>query len=101
MSESEKKFTPAPWTVGDHDRNEQRQVVAGGVLVAVVAHECINAREPEMEANARLIAAAPALLAALEGLLNEWGGIDARPETHPAAIEARAAVLAAHGGGGK
>lgn len=51
--------TPGPWNLGSLDRNGQRTVNGGPILVAVVAHECIASREPEMEANARLIAAAP------------------------------------------
>lgn len=64
------KHTPGKWIVGSLDRNEQRQVVSEvGSLVAVCAHECLRVNEPIMEANARLIAAAPELLEALKGIM--------------------------------
>ena len=50
---------------------------------------------PEMEANARLIAAAPDLLTALEGLLADWERVHGPV---PADHETRAAIAKARGG---
>jgi hypothetical protein len=58
------KHTPGPWEVGDAP--DDRVAVHGGtVCVAVVGDKGFAA----VEADAYLIAAAPELLAALEGLL--------------------------------
>lgn len=55
------------WHLGPLDKNDQRTVNDGfGQLVAVVCHECLLSRIPEMEANARLIVAAPMMLEALK-----------------------------------
>jgi hypothetical protein len=51
---------------------------------------------PEMEANARLIAAAPELLEAFEGMVADWERVHGMiPQDH----EARAAIAKARGGG--
>jgi len=65
--------TPGPWTLNDRLNSEGRLAVCqDGVAVALV---CARGSSPasgpqyfEREANARLIAAAPELLAALRGL---------------------------------
>ncbi len=52
-------------------------------------------RDPEQQANARLIASAPDLLAALKHLLDDWERVHGPiPDNH----EARAAILKAEGG---
>lgn len=64
------KFTPGPWEMGDYyatgiyvwDENQDR-------CVALV--EDCDVDHSELEANARLIAAAPKLLEALESLVAE------------------------------
>ena len=62
--------TPGEWNVGALDKNDQRRVGSdNGRLIATCHHECVGALEIEMEANARLIAAAPELLEALEACL--------------------------------
>jgi len=66
-------FTPGPWEIGDLDRNDQRQVIADGRLICVGAHECLASQEASMEANARLIAAAPDLYVALKAVLALYG----------------------------
>lgn len=58
--------TPGPWSVADHDSNGQRIVRNEHIEICTCWHHCVVAIEQEMEANARLIAAAPDLLAALE-----------------------------------
>jgi hypothetical protein len=60
------KHTPGPWHVGCEDRHDQPQVLSMcGELIAVVAHECVK-QPPELQANARLIAAAPDMYEALK-----------------------------------
>ena len=89
--------TPAPWSVEiDHSSNAPefiRTHVDGEMydLASVLCDETGNAT-----ANARLIAAAPELLAALEGLLQYTGGWDETDPTHPVVI-ARAAIAKAKG----
>jgi hypothetical protein len=76
--------TPKPWSV---DSNDAQQIIADcdGLLVAEIHDAAGDRTETEVDANRRLIAAAPELLAALEsaieGLLN--------PLSHPMAQEAR------------
>jgi hypothetical protein len=63
---SESKHTPGPWEVGDLDRNSQRIVRGEHIEICTCWHHSVGAIEREMEANARLIAASPELLAGLE-----------------------------------
>ncbi len=58
------KYTPAPWRLSE----ENNVWSEGGIRIANV---CPQSDGAEKEANARLIAAAPELLAALEGMM-EW-----------------------------
>lgn len=60
------KFTPGPWEVGDVDRNGQRIVRGEHIEVATCWHHSVGSIEKQMEANARLIAAAPSLYEALK-----------------------------------
>lgn len=60
----ETKHTPGPWHVGDLDKNYQRIVCGEHIEIATCWHHCVGSIEREMEANARLIAAAPDLLEA-------------------------------------
>jgi hypothetical protein len=63
----EAKHTPGPWCIDPHQSPEQPLTVFDGpncgTLIAIVSGD---PDEPENEANAKLIAAAPDLLAALE-----------------------------------
>lgn len=64
------KHTPGPWEEHPID-STAIQVRAGGAVVAEVATASYYTRlSAEQVANARLIAAAPELLEALEGLLS-------------------------------
>ncbi len=87
--------TPGPWSVVDRNR-----ITASSGVVAIVP-DC-GPRHPaanEIYANARLIASAPALLAALEYavlILNAKGGHTARERDEATKI-ARAAIAAAKG----
>lgn len=91
--------TPAPWTVSEMD-------ASGDVFeyhifiepnVAVIERKVAGKDQHDM-ADARLIAAAPALLQALERLL-EHGTFDDYPNTNEwyAVRDARAAIQAAKG----
>lgn len=62
------KHTPGPWEVGAG--HEVRQVQTGNTLAY-----CEMERLP-WAANARLIAAAPAMLAVLQGIVDELDGED-------------------------
>lgn len=89
--------TPGPWEVGNLDRNGQR-VVRGEIEVCTCWHHCVGSLEEQMEANARLIAAAPDLLAALAGII-EIGKRDLTNPKYDAYFEeARAALKKARGG---
>lgn len=73
--------TPGPWTTS-YMGNGEWEVVANGPDRDDVAGICIVAgglgtvledgRDYESDANARLIAAAPELLAAAENVIREW-----------------------------
>jgi len=67
-------YTPGPWTVAYRDTNGQAVVKAEHIEVATCWHHCVGAIEKEMEVNARLIAAAPDLLAALESVIEACEG---------------------------
>jgi hypothetical protein len=62
------KFTPGPWEMGDDF--QVQTVDKHGYEIAEMRIDV-----PEYEANARLIAAAPDLLEALENLENDSGSI--------------------------
>ena len=99
------KHTPGPWTCDEHDKlNPDRAfgIVAewkdgDEIGTQVVAEVCIA--EPGVaEADARLIAAAPDLLAALTALVNAPGiNADDLPETDELLSAARAAIAKAEG----
>ena len=103
--------TPGPWLVDfesdEFDSKQSRlRIVDGsessmghpqGPLVLADLNVCAFA--PHMDeplANARLIAAAPELLTALEGLVSDWERVTGRslPDDH----EAKAAIAKARGG---
>ena len=77
----EVKHTPGPWTIGRCDWEYANVEFSGsGSFFTIMAtgRECPTAFAPEVDdgdarANAQLIAAAPALLAALEELCAEDG----------------------------
>jgi hypothetical protein len=56
------KHTPGPWEVGYLDKHGQRTVLSQHIEICTCWHHSVGAIEKEMEANARLIAAAPDLL---------------------------------------
>ena len=58
------KFTPGPWTVEPY--------AYGRSDCKVIMSSCERVAESVLEANARLIASAPAMHAALEDMLAGW-----------------------------
>lgn len=82
------KFTAGPWR---YDSDLQGiQSPSGGIAVPVL-------RGDDTEANARLIAAAPDLLAALEALVASHGGTIGTSDGHPLAVAALTALKKARG----
>lgn len=99
---SEAKHTPGPWYYIKDDEWSHSVVTRHGELpdgspnywtVASVNKR----REPEHEANASLIAAAPDLLDALKGALNHWAVPSSICIDRPAYEKARAAIAKATG----
>lgn len=85
------KHTPGPWRVVEDRAPSSLEVYAGKTAIA----ECWRRADVETEiANARLIAAAPDLLKALEFVIR---GV---PDTWEGVQKARAAIAKATGGEG-
>lgn len=101
-------FTPGPWNINWGDGNVVTKVFADGVIIGTVAGDAARDdkgtfSDPKTRANARLIAAAPELLAALQDILHVLS-----PHMHPGdplrayaetERKARAALAKATGGG--
>ena len=92
------KHIPGPWVTSEHDA--RRVLSSRGTPLARTEGHGIEANE----ANARLIASAPALLEALEAmtetytrLVNSGDAGNWDPETEDSVIKARAAIAAAKG----
>ena len=66
------KFTPGPWFISEYEDDESRHVIASEDRCLFVAFT-IGGLGDEQDANARLIAAAPELLVALQSFLHEFG----------------------------
>lgn len=62
--------TPGPWEAAYLDQNGQRVVRGEDIEVCTCWHHCVGSIEKEMEANARLISAAPELLEALRAAVD-------------------------------
>lgn len=104
MNREEIKHTPGPWSVGETRRYKHSGGV-DGTEVAVhygpaerrgncIAFAYGHGRSSDAEADARLIAAAPDLLAALMMVLDDPQALDGRPRT---AECVRAAIAKATG----
>ena len=89
-----KEHTKGPWEI---ETKGSRHFIDGAdqLTVAYVDRAGVRDRQ-EIEANARLIAAAPELLAALIGMMNRYGDKSPHP-TCDASISARAAISKAKG----
>jgi len=88
------KHTPGPWSIGEHQKiistGWSIRIPSDGSAIAYVLGE----RNPELQANARLIAAAPDLLAALQELLH-MPEFDGTPECSLLRRDAKRAARAA------
>ncbi len=102
-------YTPGPWEVGgkvglycdDVQITSNKEPVA--IAVPRRSYDILSRarRSPaELSANARLIASAPDLLAALECILKRYesAGVQCYPEAMREVIAARAAIAKAKGG---
>ena len=98
--------TPGPWTIHESAFSsalvKELHIGTPTRTAACVYDDCaagILVRS-EVEANARLIAAAPDLLAALECILKRYesAGVQCYPEARREVIAARAAIAKATGG---
>lgn len=90
---SDTKFTPGPWAWGNEDWSDQ-WFLQPGVLIIDYDGGGPSGSDEFDAANAHLIAAAPDLYAALNGLL---GLLDAGSLYEPQAYAARAALAKARG----
>lgn len=90
---TEQHYTPGPW------HTQGCTIYSGKNRVAQTWDTCDDFPTPTMEADAGLIAAAPELLAALDGILQWWMESDGGDDM-PAALfdRARAAITKANGG---
>lgn len=80
------KHTPGRWMVAGRDQNDSIDIKADGLFIA----EAIGGlADGEQEANARLIAAAPDLLEALNGLLHNYGSRKAQNAATAAIAKAK------------
>lgn len=74
------EHTPGPWTLGKKEKGWQHidseNLYSPWYQLASVAFQNRNYQHPESQANARLIAAAPCLLDALEQVLSSLDWIE-------------------------
>ena len=87
--------TPGPWAIQDFEGEDVAIVGAGDYFIARVQFSD-EELEDENQANARPIAAAPDLLAALKALLPE-GWDDGVMDHMPGVFAARSAIAKAEG----
>ncbi len=92
------KYTPGPWSQYDYRVFSDDSDVRKFRLIAYTAHNN-KERTPEALANARLIAAAPDLVEALEGILElvQVTDYSHSPEMTQRYMKARAALARAVG----
>jgi hypothetical protein len=91
------KFTPGPWNQGDGSISSQRLVYGGKYNVLIASTENNSVSLSKGKANARLIAAAPDLLEALEEIMDGYlYGCDMETKRENIA-KARAAIARAKG----
>ena len=94
--------TPGPWTIEKSTRTDHH-IIAGRRWIATASNHDFHPTQKENErtiANARLIAAAPDLLAALVALVGEadLGEVDLDDDDRAKLEQARAAIAKATGG---
>ena len=90
MSNREKQWTPGPWRRERARGADEYQIVGDGWGITNVAPLLRAGGCSEGEANARLIAAAPDLVEALEMVLDDPSALDGRPRTADVVFEALA-----------
>lgn len=111
---SPRQHTPGPWTASAPDHESMPANRCGGCDIAILAPSgCYGIATPgvmtlatvyDSEANARLIAASPELLAALEDMTDRYAramkdsGVSHYPEAMVEIRSARAAIARATGG---
>ena len=71
-------YTPGPWTIQYSTNDYEGNLIYANRPIAATVTEEASEATSEDEANARLITAAPELLAALRQLM-EWEGYDGGP----------------------
>jgi hypothetical protein len=89
------KHTPGPW-----ERSAGTEILADGPEGELISIALMNVRVSNWEANARLIAAAPDLLAACKAELEVYDAMDQttfRPKTLARIAGLRAAIVKACG----
>lgn len=87
------QYTPGPWRIGTPPPNGEQTIgTLNGLMVAVAT---TGAEMEETKANARLIAAAPELLEALQSVLENCLDSEGLCAAH---AKARAAIAKAEGG---
>lgn len=90
------QHTPGPWRIADTNFRP-KVFAADGRLVADCAN-ILRRTQDEMEANARLITAAPDMLLALEGMIQSFHeSVVANPNDFPALRAAVEAINKAKG----
>lgn len=90
--------TPGPWVIGRSGHGRPYQVETAGGLCITKWGGISRPASAEGEANARLIAAAPELLAALDDLLIAYCDPGNQGSDHDEKVEAaRAAIAKARG----
>ena len=93
------KHTPGPWEIQEHPNGIYKYISGPEHLEFAQVVWCMedDERSPECEANARLIAAAPELLEAVEELLACTEGQAIYNFMEPQKKKARAAIAKAKG----
>jgi len=90
------KHTPGQWVIANSDAYNTVVIAQGAEICTVIEHQ-----GGDRKANARLIAAAPELLAALRGAMERWGDVigsqDHDFEDAAVLSRARAAIARAEG----
>jgi len=98
IADSMGKHTPSPWEVGQLDHAGQRIVRGKHIEICTCWHHSVRSIEQEMEANARLIAAAPDILGELKRMVEHFEvfasdhSMEASTETWSALHCAKAAI---------
>lgn len=90
--------TPGPWRI-EPNHNEELCIFAESeeFWIALLPHQCLGSIEAKQKINARLIAAAPELLAALKESPHDMACHPSEGRHSERCIRARAAIAKAEG----